>query len=367
MVFDKKTFGYAMYSMNGVDAKLSSNTKKNAIMIDFDWTLVKPKNNKRFPKDINDWEWLYPSVPEKVKEYNTKNNIIIIFTNQTKDWKHEQIKLVARELQVPIFIMIATNKKAHKPNIDFYNTFFELNEIDKKIFNLKKSLFIGDALGRKDDFSDSDKIFAENIGVKCISPEEAFLNCDTSNNNNKKNNNNNLDNSNDDKNSNIVLPNLPLYKTKPEIIIMVGIQGSGKSTIANAIGDVFDKKGNSKYEIIHGDDYKTSKKMIKKAKEILEENNNKSIVFDATNPSIKKRLEYIEFAKKFAPKHALKCFYIATPLNISFERNNRRPDSTRVPRVAFSVYNKNFEMPSAKEGFKLHIFYNELTCEFIDD
>ena len=46
-----------------------------------------------------------------------------------------------------------------------------------KDFSIDKSesFFVGDALGRKGDWSDSDKVFAENIGIKYISPEEMFL------------------------------------------------------------------------------------------------------------------------------------------------------------------------------------------------
>ena len=36
---------------------------------DFDWTLVNPKDDKTLPSDINDWEWYYDSVPDKIKEY----------------------------------------------------------------------------------------------------------------------------------------------------------------------------------------------------------------------------------------------------------------------------------------------------------
>ena len=39
-----------------------------------------------------------------------------------------------------------------------------------------KLLFLGDALGRKTDFSDSDKVFAETIGIKYYSPEGIFRN-----------------------------------------------------------------------------------------------------------------------------------------------------------------------------------------------
>ena len=34
---------------------------------DYDWTLVCPKGGKTFPTNIDDWEWLYPNIPEKIK------------------------------------------------------------------------------------------------------------------------------------------------------------------------------------------------------------------------------------------------------------------------------------------------------------
>jgi bifunctional polynucleotide phosphatase/kinase len=47
---------------------------------------------------------------------------------------------------------------------------------------MKESFYCGDAAGRKagkdqkKDFSDTDKAFAANLGVKFIVPEEYFLN-----------------------------------------------------------------------------------------------------------------------------------------------------------------------------------------------
>ena len=70
---------------------------------DYDWTLVNPKEGKTFPKDINDWEWYSPSVPQKIKEFYENGFMIVIFTNQSKEWKHKQIKIVSRALKVPIF------------------------------------------------------------------------------------------------------------------------------------------------------------------------------------------------------------------------------------------------------------------------
>jgi len=41
--------------------------KANAIF-DFDGTLVKPKEGRRFPKDEHDWQYLRPSVPVCLKK-----------------------------------------------------------------------------------------------------------------------------------------------------------------------------------------------------------------------------------------------------------------------------------------------------------
>lgn len=33
--------------------------------LDYDWTLVSPKGWKSYPSNLEDWEWLYPSISEK--------------------------------------------------------------------------------------------------------------------------------------------------------------------------------------------------------------------------------------------------------------------------------------------------------------
>lgn len=42
--------------------------------------------------------------------------MIVIFTNQSKKWKHDQIKLAMSSLDIPIFIVVATEKVDYKPN-----------------------------------------------------------------------------------------------------------------------------------------------------------------------------------------------------------------------------------------------------------
>ena len=253
---------------------------------DYDWTLVSPKNGKTFPSNIDDWEWLYPTIPEKIKNYYDDGFMIVIFTNQSKNWKHDQIKLVASSLDIPIFIVVATEKCDYKPNPTLFNLFIKSNKIKKD-----KSFFIGDAIGRTSDFSDSDKVFAENIGIPCYCPEQVFHT----------------------KTEIIEIPIIPLSDEK-QIIIMMGYPSSGKSTIVQNICK------NESFVYIACDIYKTSTKMIKAS--LLYISDNKSIGFDATNSSSKKRNEYIELGKKY--NYKVVCIHVSTPLEIAYKRNKLR-------------------------------------------
>ena len=100
---------------------------------DYDWTIVNPKDGKTFPTNINDWQWLYPDVPNKIKKYYEDGYMIVIFTNQSKTWKYEQIKLVIKTLEIPVFIVIATDKINYKPNLNLFTTFIKNNKILNQI------------------------------------------------------------------------------------------------------------------------------------------------------------------------------------------------------------------------------------------
>ena len=272
---------------------ITNNCNKIAAF-DFDWTLVKPKENRKFPKSVDDWDWLYSNIPNIIKQLYDDGHIIVIFTNQSKQWKHDQIINVAETLNIPIYILIAFNKDYYKPNIALYEKFInQIGNIDKD-----RSFFVGDALGRKDDFSNSDRLFAENIGIKWMAPEDIFY---------KK-----------QEQQTLILPNIQLEDISKEIIILVGYPGSGKSTIADNIC-----LENSNYICIKGDIYKTS--------------------------------EYIEFGKKYGYTN-FGCIYVTTSMEISYQRNKTRPEDKQVPRIAYSVYNKYFEEPDGNlEHFTLVI------------
>ncbi len=286
---------------------------------DYDQTLVIPKDNRPFPKDVDDWQFILETIPEVLRIYS-KTHLIVIFTNQSKEWKCNQLFHVFKTLDIPCVISIAFEKSEYKPNPISFDTLFP----NKLVIDFDNSFFVGDALGRRSDFSDSDKIFAQNVGLKIYSPESFFY-------------------TSDDVNVNVF--NLPILETNPkgEIIILVGYPGSGKTTIAKEIFGKVD------YVLIHGDEYKTSSKMIKKAKEYV--SMQKSIVFDATNSTIKKRNEYVNFA--LINNYKVRCIYVSTSLEESMRRNQLRPSEQQVSRIVYNVYKKNFEKPGELEGFIL--------------
>jgi len=282
--------------------------RKKIAAFDFDFTLVKPKDNKTFPKDINDWEWLRPNVIEVIQDLYKRKYCIMIFTNQTKSWKADQIRTVLELLQVPVMVCIAFDRSVHKPSTQMFK------EVVKKDWDKKTSFYVGDALGRKGDWSDTDKLFAEAVGLAIKTPEEMF-------------------------GTSLKQRGCVCMSSKQEIVIMVGYPGSGKTTLA------LETFKSPQYVIIHGDDYKSnSSKMIVAAREHLKKG--KFVVFDATNPAREKRAEYIELARGLGI--GVRCVHVNTSFEESLARNNER--SKPVPRIVYNVYKKKFVAPNVSEG-----------------
>jgi len=287
--------------------RLPSRRQRLAIF-DFDWTLVKPKEGRRFPTKATDWTWLRPSVPEVVHKF-AKDHQIVIVTDQSKPWKLDQIRAVIAELGIVEHLTIVVGVKTQKPDPSLFHSAYPR-------FHKEKAFYVGDAAGRPGDWSDKDQKFAAAIGVEFKTPEELFP-----------------------------LPEIAkpkgLESNTKEVVIMVGYPASGKSTIAKTLEG---------YHRVDGDSLKTAAAMVRDAKGHVATN---SIVFDSTAGTKAKRAEFVKFAQEQALP--VRVFWVQTSIEDSMERNRQRAaeGGPKVPDVVFYVYRKNFEPPTADEGFKI--------------
>lgn len=118
----------------------------------------------------------------------------------------------------------------------------------------------------------------------------------------------------------------PREREEKELVLMVGQQGSGKSTAARQLG----------YPIISEEQFNYRKKPFFAALENLLSQG--SVTVDGTNASRKKRQPIIDFAhEKGVPVRIL---WATLP---GHERNKLRED--RVPGIALVQYQRNFEPP----------------------
>lgn len=273
-------------------------------VFDVDWTLIKPKEGRTFPKDRDDWQWTYDSVEETLRNYAIDYQIVFV-TDQSKAWKVAMIDDIIQILNINVIRIISMNKETNKPNRTLFDSYI-------KSYNKKASFYVGDAGGDVGDWSDVDKMFAENIGVQFYKPEDIFPTSDTY------------------YNYDIEIPR------GKEILIMVGYPGSGKSTFCEQL---------TNYHTIHGDVFKTPEKMIKEARKYPD----KSIIFDATNGTVVKRAKYIDYAKSIGLP--VRIVWISTDIDTSISNIAKRVKNggNHVSKIALYTYRKNFEEPTVNE------------------
>ena len=274
-------------------------------IFDVDWTLIKPLDGRTFPKNRQDWQWLYDTVPETLQTYAMDYSIVFV-TDQSKDWKVDMIDDIVKQLGIEITLVISRDKSTNKP----CRTLFD-EIVDK--YSKKSSFYCGDAGGNVSDWSDVDIGFARNIGVPYYRPEDIFY----------------VDNGEYE------------YDIEPsaekEAIIMVGYPGSGKSTATTQFPD---------YQIISGDILKTPEKMIKEATKYISK---KSVIFDATNGTLDKRAKYIAFANKHNVQSRILWLSADIDTCISNIATRVSDGGNHVPKIALYTYRKKFEEPTFDE------------------
>ena len=298
---------------------------------DYDWTLVRPESGGTFARGRDDWRWMQPSVPGDLRAFYDAGYFIAIFTNQTKAFKREQVLKVLGDLKIPMAVCIGVEKADQKPGVAMMDA-LTARIAGKKEWKLSASFFVGDAMGRRGDWSDVDKVFAETVGfAKIRVPEDLFKPAAVAA-------------APGAATTSAAAQPLPdglsvAPAGEREVVIMIGFPGSGKSTIATGLFGA-----DARYTVLHGDHYKTPKKLAQAASAALAAG--KSPVVDATNPSREKRAVYIALAREAGVP--ARCVHVATSREDAYSRNVAREEAKVVPRIAYAVYNKHFVAPDAE-------------------
>jgi len=276
---------------------------------DLDWTLTYNEQHL-FPQAVDDIK-IFPNRRKILENILKSGYNIVIFTNQKSKKKEEKEKRVKRvttfikELKLPVFVYISTTDDNYrKPNTGMWDLF-------NKGKDNKNIIFVGDALGRLQDFSDSDKVFAENINAnKIYSPENFFGNAP-----------------------------VPVFKSHNEIVIFVGMPGSGKNTYYN--------KYLTDHIIIEQDKIGPRQKVLKQLDLSLK--TGKSIVINATNPSQEDREEF--YRKALEHKYKIKVLYFIIN-GTGFNKLRVKP----VPTIVYHKYFKKLDPPTI-ENTPGELFY----------
>ncbi len=294
---------------------------------DFDGTLVRPREGRQFPKNKDDWRWTRPSVPEHLRALSAEGWHLVIVTDQTKGWKEDMIAAVVAAVGVPIEVVIqspakatATTKATEGAVVSAGVTSHGVKPDTSQFLarGITLSYYVGDAAGRTGDWSDCDRMFAERLGVPFHTPEEFF-------------------------------PSPPLREravalgAEREVVVMVGYPASGKSTIAR------DLAARGDYYRIDGDALATATAMVRDARR---QPADKRIVFDSTGGTIKRRAAFIEWAKSAG--RPVRIVWVTTDIDTAMDWNAERSRTgAHVPAIAFYVYRKHFEEPTASEGAEI--------------
>lgn len=268
-------------------------------LFDIDWTLIRPEKGTLFT-GYTAYRWL-PGRLEIIKQLREKGYRIGLISN-AKVWPQQKAEHVQNRLNQiyhdlghqTLILAALQDDQYRKPNIGFL-----------EIINPGEgSFYCGDAAGRPEDHSDVDIQFAKQAGLKFYYPEDIFP-----------------------------ITNIPseVYTTPKVFLILVGVQGSGKSWYAQQLEI-------SGWIRISSDDYQSNKSRMQKAIQngFL---TGQSIVFDATNPTINGRQEYIQLGNNAGYSVA-----IVHLLNPGEARNKLRDKP--VPAIALRTYWSRYEEPT---------------------
>jgi len=145
------------------------------------------------------------------------------------------------------------------------------------------------------------------------------------------------------------VPNLSTHKESPQkMLIMVGVPGSGKSTVANRLLSM-----NQNWIRVNQDEMKTRKACERVARESLKKG--KSLIVDRCNFDIKQRNVWVKIASEFSITD-IRCLHFKVPLDICKKRITVREDHPTIPKGDSGIqiidnFSTVFVPPAHPEGY----------------
>eukprot|EP00095_Tigriopus_kingsejongensis_P001907 maker-scaffold726_size105808-snap-gene-0.22 protein:Tk01907 transcript:maker-scaffold726_size105808-snap-gene-0.22-mRNA-1 annotation:"bifunctional polynucleotide phosphatase kinase" len=327
---------------------------------DMDGTLITTQSGRVFAKDLNDWRILLPEVPGRLKKLHTEGFKIVILTNQRgiatgkvkfPDFK-TKVERIADKIRVPLQLFCCSGDGGmfRKPRIGVWKL-LEMSKNGGLPIDMEQSFYCGDAAGRnvgwvtgkKKDFSCSDRLFALNLGLKFHTPEEFFLGHKPT----SKFALPEFDPQSVDVNAPLLDPeSSPLKSKSQEVILLVGVQGSGKSFLAETI---YEPDG---YIVASNDRSGGRDRTLKAVDAAL--TSGQSVVVDNTHAERETRAKFVDVAKKHGVP--VRCFVMKSSFQQSRHNNLFREligsDHVKIKEPLLHAFKARYQEPQLDEGYQ---------------
>jgi predicted kinase len=130
----------------------------------------------------------------------------------------------------------------------------------------------------------------------------------------------------------------------PELVILIGLQGAGKSTFYRTFFA-------GSHDLVSKDRFPNNRNPARRQRQLVTAAlaAGRSVVVDNTNPTVADRAELIALARSFGAT-VVGC-YFESRLADCLERNRQRQGKARVPDVALFVTRQRLCRPTLAEGF----------------
>ncbi|XP_053687390.1 uncharacterized protein F21D5.5 isoform X2 [Sabethes cyaneus] len=261
-----------------------------------------------------------------------------------------KIEALQSKLNIPLQVYISTGKGEYrKPLTGMWDKMCQLYNDDLEVDKVH-SFYVGDAAGRleqkkpvkrKKDHSCVDRLMALNVGIPFFTPEVHFQNAKDLEWTKPE-----FDPKSVFEFRELLSPSgSKMVSSEPEVIVMVGFPGSGKSSFVRAN---LESKG---YTLINRDTLGSWQKCVSLLESALR--NKKSAVIDNTNPDVESRKRFVEVAKK--RNVPCRCFV----MNVSYKQSKHNNifreltdrSHTSINDMVFNMYKSKYQEPSIEEGF----------------